>query len=56
MAILLEARAAGTLIDDRANMSGYLKEIDKLKEIVKNLNELHKDKSPKHYYIKEQDD
>jgi len=49
IAILLEARAAGTLIDDRLKMAGYLKEIEQLKEIVKHLNELHEGKNPKHY-------
>jgi hypothetical protein len=51
IAILLEARAAGTLIDDRLKMSGYLKERDALKDIVKNLNELHAGKAPKHYTL-----
>lgn len=51
VAILLEARAAGMLIDDRAKQAGYLKERDALKEIVKHLNELHADKSPKHYTL-----
>jgi len=49
IAILLEARAAGTLIDDRLKMAGYLKEIEQLKEIVKHLNKLHEGKNPKHY-------
>lgn len=49
IAILLEARAAGTLIDDRLLMSGYLKEIDMLKGKVKHLQALHADKNPKHY-------
>lgn len=49
IAILLEARAAGTLIDDRLLMSGYLKEIEMLKEKVKHLNLLHADKNPRHY-------
>lgn len=49
--ILLEARAAGTLIDDRAKQSGYLKERDSLKEVVKHLNQLHEGKTPKHYTL-----
>jgi hypothetical protein len=53
IAILLEARAAGTLIDDRLKMAGYLKEIEKLKEIVKHLNKLHEGKNPKHYTLEE---
>lgn len=54
IAIILEARAAGTLIDDRLRMDGYLKEIDALKEIVKSLNELHAGKNPKHYTLEAQ--
>jgi hypothetical protein len=53
VAILLEARAAGTLIDDRLKMDGYLKEIESLKEIVKSLNVLHEGKSPKHYTLED---
>lgn len=49
IAILLEARAAGMLIDDRLKMAGYLKELEQLKEIVKHLNKLHEGKNPKHY-------
>lgn len=55
VAILLEARAAGTLIDDRANMSGYLKEREKLREVVANLNKIHAGKNPKHYYLNKEE-
>jgi hypothetical protein len=51
VAILLEARAAGTLIDDRLSMAGYLKERDTLKDIVKKLQEVHAGKNPRHYTI-----
>lgn len=51
IAILLEARAAGTLVDDRKLGTGYLKEREALKEIVGKLRELHADKSPRHYTI-----
>lgn len=50
IAILLEARAQGTLIDDRNLGTGYLKEREKLKEIVSGLQVLHAGKNPKHYY------
>lgn len=50
IAILLEARAEGTLIDDRNLGTGYLKERDKLKEMVAALQVLHAGKTPKHYY------
>lgn len=53
IAILLEARAAGTLIDDRKLGSGYLKERDELKKIVASLQVLHADKSPRHYTLKD---
>lgn len=53
IAILLEARAAGMLIDDRLKMAGYLKELEQLKEIVKHLNKLHEGKNPKHYTLEE---
>lgn len=53
IAIILEARAAGTLIDDRKLCDGYLKEREYLKGIVASLQVLHKDKSPKHYTIQD---
>lgn len=52
--ILLCARAAGTLVDDRPAFKGYVEEIAKLTPIVKNLHELHKDKNPVHYLLKEE--
>lgn len=51
IAILLEARAAGMLIDDRLLMSGYLKELDMLKGKVKHLQLVHEGKNPKHYTV-----
>lgn len=51
--IILCARAAGTLIDDRPLLVGYREEMDKLKPMVKSLQELHKDKTPKHFYLNE---
>lgn len=51
VAILLEARAAGMLIDDRLLMSGYLKERDTLKALMPRINEVHAGKTPKHYTI-----
>lgn len=53
IAILLEARAAGTLVDDRQMGTGYLKEREALKAIMKNVTEIHKDKNPRHYTIKD---
>lgn len=51
--IILCARAGGTLIDDRPLLKGYREEMDKLKPIVAQLQELHKDKNPKHYLLKD---
>lgn len=51
VAIILDARANGTLIDDRQIPSGYLDEIEKLKDIVVSLQKLHEGKTPRHYTI-----
>lgn len=48
-AILLSARAAGTLIDDRMLLDGYLKERDALKALVAPIQAVHAGKNPKHY-------
>lgn len=49
MAIILDARAVGTLVDDRVIAGGYLEELKKLTEIYQSLLELHKDRDPFHY-------
>lgn len=49
IAILLESRANGTMIDDRQISSGYLEAIKMLREKVAHLQELHKEKTPRHY-------
>ena len=49
--IILSARAAGTLIDDRSLVKGYRDEMRKLLPLVSSLQELHKDKNPTHYYL-----
>lgn len=51
VAILLDARAVGNLIDDRQIQGGYLKEREALKAIIKNLQSVHAGKTPKHYTI-----
>lgn len=53
MAIILESRAVGQMVDDRNMQGGYLKEIDKLTEISNKLQAIHKDKKPYHYTIKD---
>lgn len=52
IAILLESRSVGTLIDDRNIQGGYLKEIDELTKIANRINEIHKD-TYHHYTIKD---
>lgn len=49
IAIIIEARAAGTLVDDRPIGEGYLKEREALTAIWRGIQEKHKDKNPKHY-------
>lgn len=49
MAIILDARAVGTLVDDRIIPGGYLKEIEKLTEIYQGLLKLHEGRDPFHY-------
>ncbi len=56
IAILLDARAAGTLIDDRQIRGGYLQEREALEKIVESLQILHAGKSPKHYSIADNKD
>jgi hypothetical protein len=51
VAILVEARAAGMLIDDRLKMAGYLKERDALKALVPQIAAVHEGKNPKHYTV-----
>lgn len=49
MAIILDARAAGTLIDDRPIQGGYLQELDMLTKIYQNLVKMHEGRNPRHY-------
>ncbi len=51
VAIIVEAIAAGTFIDDRQIKGGYREIRDELTTHVARLKELHKDKNPKHYNI-----
>lgn len=53
IAIIIDARAAGKLTDDRLIRGGYREYIDKLTPEVKRLKEKHADKHPKHYYIQD---
>ena len=51
LAILVDADAAGVLMDDRMVKGGYRALIDKMTPHVKRLKELHKDKHPHHWTI-----
>lgn len=51
LAILVDARAAGVLVDDRMVEGHYRKLVDELTPHVKRLKELHKTRNPKHYTI-----
>ena len=55
LAIIVDARAAGKLNDDRMVRGGYRKLIDSLTPHVKRLKEKHADKNPKHWTIKDND-
>ena len=53
VAILIDATEAGKLNDDRMIAGGYIEMLKKYTPNVKRLKELHKDKNPKHYTIKD---
>ena len=52
-AIILEARAVGTLVDDRPMTGGYLKEAAALTGHLHRLQEMYKDRSPRHFTVKD---
>jgi len=51
IAIIIDARAAGKLNDDRMYPGGYRKLVDELTPHVARLKALHADRHPKHYTI-----
>ena len=51
LAIIIDCEAAGKLIDDRQYPGGHRELMEALTPIVKQLQERHADKSPKHYTI-----
>ena len=53
LAIIVDSRAAGKLIDDRMYQGGYIKLAEELNALVPILTEKHKDKAPKHYTIQD---
>lgn len=55
LAIIVDAQAAGVLEDDRQFPGGFRKTLNDLTPSILRLKELYKDKSPKHYTIKDKD-
>lgn len=55
IAIIVDALAAGKLIDDRMYPGGYRKFIDEMTPHVARLKELRKDKHPKHWTIQDRE-
>lgn len=53
IAILIDAKAAGTLNDDRQVEGGYQELIQALSPHVARLRQMHADKSPKHWTIQD---
>jgi hypothetical protein len=53
LAILIDSICAGTFEDDRAYKIDYRKTVDLLTPHVQRLKELHKDKNPKHFTIRD---
>lgn len=51
IAIIADAEAAGTLIDDRPLTGGYLELVGRLTPLVAELRARHADKNPRHYTI-----
>lgn len=51
IAIIVDAGAAGKLVDDRNVEGGYRKLVEELTPHVKRLKELHVNRNPKHYTI-----
>ena len=56
VAIVVDAQAAGKLNDDRNVKGGYRKLMSELTPHVARLKELHKNRNPKHYTIKNNND
>ena len=53
LAIIVDARAAGTLRDDRQVEGGYKALVGELTPLVDRLRKLHEGKSPKHFTIED---
>jgi hypothetical protein len=55
VAILIDAKAAGKLNDDRAVRGGYQDLVAELTPMVAELKRRHADKNPRHYTIQDND-
>lgn len=53
LAIIVDAKAAGKLVDDRMYPGGHRALVDELTPHVARLKEKHADKNPKHYTIED---
>lgn len=53
LAIIVDAKAAGKLLDDRMVEGGYRKLCDELTPHVARLKKLHESRNPKHYTIED---
>ena len=53
IAIIIDSRAAGRLIDDRPLTGGYLELKKQLMPLVRELQQRHAGKTPRHYTIKD---
>ena len=51
LAIIVDAREAGVLVDDRPKSGGFMGLCRRLEQTVQMLRERHKDKNPRHYTV-----
>lgn len=56
IAIMIDAKAAGKLNDDRMVAGGYKSIVEELTPSIARLKALHADKSPRHYTIEDNQD
>lgn len=55
LALLVDAEAAGQLVDDRQYPGGYRALIERMTQQVERLKDVHVDRQPKHYTIADGD-
>lgn len=56
IAIIVDARYAGTLVDDRAYPGGFAVALEEMTPHVADIRERYKDRDPKHYTINDKED